>query len=41
MGNFFGGMFMLAVVGFFGYCILTKQKPLDGLRSLYDKVRGL
>ena len=40
MGNILGGLFMLAVVGFFVYCILTKQKPLDGLKSLWAKVGG-
>ena len=35
-----GGLFMLLVTVFFGYCILTKQKPLEGLKTLWDKVRG-
>ena len=40
MGNILGGLFMLAVVGFFGYCIYTKQKPWAAIKTIYGKVRG-
>ena len=40
MGNFFGGLFMLIVVVFFGYCIFTKQHPLAAFKTLWSKIRG-
>jgi hypothetical protein len=34
-----GGLFMVLVFVFFGYCIYTKQHPLDAFKTLYGKVK--
>ena len=35
-----GGLFMLLVFVFFGYCISTKQPPQVAIKTLYEKIRG-